>query len=218
MTAAPAHDDGTSRRAFLGASGLAVAAQVIGVPSDALAFENRVGQKDVFALKTKSPTPSGVGEGLKDGKLRPCRPLPNCFTSSPLEEDAKNFYPPFEYEGMGKAEAMATLMEVINGYKPGQRGVDEGGFKVMKATPDYVYVQFESGKRGYTDDFELGIIEDGPEGGRVLVRSSSRIGIVDQGVNAVRINYIVKKLNEYEGWNAKKISKETHPYYVGQNR
>ena len=55
---------------------------------------------------------------------------------------------------------MATVLEVINAYKPGQGGIDQGGFKVIKSTPDYLYVQFESGKRGYIDDFEA-LVGDG---------------------------------------------------------
>jgi hypothetical protein len=56
---------------------------------------------------------------------------------------------------------MATVLEVINTYKPGQGGIDEGGFKVITSTPDYLYVQFESGKRGYVDDFEIALVGDG---------------------------------------------------------
>ena len=41
-------------------------------------------------------------------------------------------------------------------------------------------LQFESGKRGYIDDFELALVQPG----KVLVRSSSRIGYLDFGVNA----------------------------------
>ena len=85
--------------------------------------------------------------------------------------------------------------------------------QVIKSSPDYVYVQFESGKRGYVDDFEAAIVDEG----KVLVRSSSRLGYLDFGVNAKRINYIAAQLNEYEGWQCATISKKTHPEYVAQN-
>ena len=32
-------------------------------------------------------------------------------------------------------------MQVVNAYKPGQGGIDEGGFKVIKTTDDYIYAQ-----------------------------------------------------------------------------
>jgi len=32
-------------------------------------------------------------------------------------------------------------VQVVNAYKPGQGGIDEGGFKVIKTTDDYIYAQ-----------------------------------------------------------------------------
>ncbi len=51
----------------------------------------------------------------------------------------------------------------------------------------------------------------------LAVRSSSRLGYLDFGVNAKRINYIASQLNEYEGWKCSRITKDTHPEYVAQN-
>ena len=63
-----------------------------------------------------------------------------------------------------------------------------------------MYVQFESLKNGYIDDLELAAI---PEigGGAVQVRSSSRVGYLDFGVNAKRLNYIAQQLRS-RGWDA----------------
>mmetsp|Transcript_63850 Transcript_63850/g.93491 ORF Transcript_63850/g.93491 Transcript_63850/m.93491 type:complete len:268 (-) Transcript_63850:425-1228(-) len=200
------------RRSFLLAAGVSVAGQMIATPQHVLAFENRVAAKGKYP-----PSPGakakGVGDGPKDGQLKFCSGQPNCFTSSPLEEDAEHAFPPFEYQGMNKEAAMETLMQVVNAYKPGQGDIDTGGFKVVKTSPDYIYVQFESGKKGYVDDFELALVDDG----KVLVRSSSRLGYLDFGVNAKRINYFADRLNEYEGWKCSKISKASHPDYVAQN-
>jgi len=186
---------------------------VLGAPREVPAFDNRVAAKGKYP-PSPGAKPKGVGEGPKDGQLKFCTGQPNCFTSSAsAEDDAEHFFPPFEYTGLSKKEAMATLLEVVNAYKPGQGGIDEGGFKVIKTTDDYIYAQFESGKRGYVDDFELAMVDDG----KVLVRSSSRLGYLDFGVNAKRINYIAAQLNEYEGWSCSKISKSSHPDYVAQN-
>lgn len=123
---APAH----SRRSVLVA---AVAAQLMCSPLAATAFDNRVVPKGKFP-PTPGPKPKGVGDGPKDGQLKFCTGQPNCFTSTPLEEDAEHFYPPFEYTGMSKSDAMDTLLEVITNYKPGQGKIDEGGFKVRGAS------------------------------------------------------------------------------------
>ena len=80
----------------------------------------------------------------------------------------------------------------------------------------YIYVQFESLKNGYVDDFELAIVGDEKDSNAVQVRSSSRLGYLDFGVNAKRINYIAKALRE-KGWEAEGVALETHRDYAIQN-
>ena len=55
----------------------------------------------------------------------------------------------------------------------------------------------------------------GKEG--VQVRSSSRVGYLDFGVNAKRLNYLAKALRE-KGWNAEGVDLlKTHVDYATQN-
>jgi uncharacterized protein (DUF1499 family) len=90
-----------------------------------------------------------------------------------------------------------------------------------------MYVQFESLKNGYVDDLELAFIDSG-SGGRggngdvittdnaIQVRSSSRLGYLDFGVNAKRINYLAMKLRS-KGWDAPGVEFETHKGYAEEN-
>ena len=81
----------------------------------------------------------------------------------------------------------------------------------MKEADSYLYYQFESLKKGYIDDVEFARIP-GSEG--ILVRSASRVGFTDFGVNAIRLNYISDKLRK-EGWTIDEINEKTHrDYYV----
>lgn len=70
---------------------------------------------------------------------------------------------PFRYDKPLTA-AFQDVKTVIAAYPPGQRGIDGGGFKVVKesvtASSGYVYVQFESRRKGYIDDFEV-LLSDG---------------------------------------------------------
>ena len=70
----------------------------------------------------------------------------------------------------------------------GQNGIDGGGFQVIaqRASTEgaYLYVQFESLRKGYIDDMEFAV-----QDGRVNVRTSSRLGYLDLGVNAKRYNW-----------------------------
>lgn len=42
-----------------------------------------------------------------------------------------------------------TLKQAIKEYPPGQGFIDGGGFKVVKETDNYIYVQYEALKKGY---------------------------------------------------------------------
>ena len=51
----------------------------------------------------------------------------------------------------------------------------------------------------------------------VLVRSSSRVGYTDFGVNAVRLNYISASLRE-KGWKIDEITPKSHSdYWMASN-
>ncbi len=69
----------------------------------------------------------------------------------------------------------------MNAYPPGQSNIDGGGFNIVTFDPKagYMYVQFESLKNGYVDDFELAAVGDNSDGNNIVqIRSSSRLGYV----------------------------------------
>ena len=67
--------------------------------------------------------------------------------------------------------------------------------------------QYEALKKGYIDDVEFHLRD-----GLVQVRSSSRVGQTDFGVNAIRLNYISAQLRK-EGWTADEITEKSFPDY-----
>ena len=124
---------------------------------------------------------------------------------------------PKELGDDGKEKAFAQLVEVLNAYKPGQGGIDGGGFKIIKSDlkNGYIYTQFESYKNGFIDDVEVAWI-DGLGERAVQVRSSSRLGYLDYGVNAKRLNYIANDLRS-KGWDAKGVDFDAHQNYAIEN-
>jgi uncharacterized protein (DUF1499 family) len=153
--------------------------------------------------------------------LKHCGGAPNCFCSTDsVEDDPDHSIPawiwPKEFSD-DKEKAFVQLAEVITAYEPGQSNVDGGGFKIMTndAKKGYIYTQFQSLKNGYIDDLELVFI-DGMGDRTVQVRSSSRIGYLDYGVNAKRLNYVAKTLRD-KGWDAKGVDYDTHTNYAIQN-
>lgn len=149
--------------------------------------------------------------------LKPCGAAPNCFCSTDdIEDDPEHNIPAWTWpKGLDKAQAFQEIESAINAYEPGQGNIDGGGFQIVKKEPGYIYTQFESLKNGYIDDVEFAFIE-GKGDDAVQVRSSSRIGYLDFGVNAKRLNYIAKELKS-KGWNAPGVDFSTHPDYALQN-
>ena len=99
----------------------------------------------------------------------------------------------------------------LNAYpQEGQGGVDLGGWTLVEDTPSYQRVEFRSGignfakffngGKPFVDDLEFSIEET-----TVGVRSSSRVGDSDFGVNGKRLNYIAAELAK-KGWDAKGVA------------
>mmetsp|Transcript_27446 Transcript_27446/g.23058 ORF Transcript_27446/g.23058 Transcript_27446/m.23058 type:complete len:298 (+) Transcript_27446:1-894(+) len=195
----------------------------------ATAFDNAIAEYSKFAKKPKrrGDAPKDLGVAPRsinknslnaDPKnfagLRGCDGKTNCFstTGDDLMEDRiqtgqdtliKTWVPPAD-----DAAPWASLVAEVKAYTPGQGFIDGGGFKVSKETESYIYVQFEALKKGYIDDVEFALSKDSS----VQVRSSSRVGATDFGVNAKRLNYIAAGLRK-KGWRIEDITEKTHPDY-----
>jgi len=213
---------GPSRRAaalgaLLGAGALGAA----GAPP-ARAFGNRV---EKLRNEPKSPgrRPEYLGAhprtegGPPD--LAGCGTTPNCFSSA-AGGGSPYYLEPWRFARGGPAKAFEDLQAVVGAYRPGQRGVDGGGFQVQEADAGrgYLYVQFESLRKGYKDDVEFLVRADAVGGGgEVRVRSASRQGRKDLGVNAKRLNGIAEGLSQLDGWSAPLLTNARFPEYVRLN-
>lgn len=102
-----------------------------------------------------------------------------------------------------------TVKEVLSTYpQGGQAGVDKGGWKIVEDFNggDGARVEFTSGRgpfvwlvnfgKPFIDDVALQLTDRGV----VEVRSSSRIGVSDLGVNQKRLQFLANALNE-RGWS-----------------
>jgi len=190
-------------------------------PQSSPAFDNRLQVKLEPFPKTPGPQPKDLGL-RSDGSLKGCDFVkPNCFSSSANPEDIEGdlyksyLIPKFKFS-KPKSEAFQDVLKVLENYEVGHDNIDGGGFKIVKkdGVSGYVYVQYESLKKGYIDDFEIALGNDGT----ASVRTASRLGFLDLGVNAKRINYIANKLNSVGGWEAPKVSSSSHPNYFNLNR
>ena len=123
------------------------------------------------------PTPRKLG--VENGRLKPPSKTPNSVSSQaglyadhPMRAYAE--IEPFRFSGDGKA-AFARLVELV---KATQR------VTVVTKEPHYLYAQCRTALLKFTDDLELWLDESAQV---IHVRSSSRIGRKDFGVNRARV-------------------------------
>lgn len=118
--------------------------------------------------------------GVKDGQLAPCPDTPNCVSSQAT--DAGHAIEPLTYD-TAPAEAMRRLRQVV-GAMPRTR--------VVSAADDYLHVEFTSAILRFVDDVEFHI---DAANRRIHVRSASRVGRSDLGVNRKRVEAIRAAFN-----------------------
>lgn len=122
-----------------------------------------IGVAGFFFLAQKSKT--GTPPGLAGGVLTPCPSSPNCV-SSEAGADEKHRVDPLPLD------AWERLPDVIAAL----------GGKVVASDDAYIASEFSSKLMGFVDDVELRRSET-----EVQVRSASRVGYGDAGVNRKRV-------------------------------
>jgi uncharacterized protein (DUF1499 family) len=124
--------------------------------------------------------------GVRDGKLKPPATTPNSVTSqadlwpdAPRKDEAR--IAPIAMQGDGKA-TIAKIAQVIE---------DLPGSHLVERRDDYLYAQFTTPLMRFVDDVEFWF---DPAAGVVQVRSASRVGRKDFGVNRARVENIRARL------------------------
>ena len=133
-------------------------------------------------LKGKPPSQLGV----RDGRLRPPAPTPNSVSSQAalyLEPGQRTYasIEPLPLQGSGP-QTIAKLRAIVESMP---------GAEVVKSNPDYLYAQYTTRLMKYVDDVEFWF---DPAKKAIQVRSASRLGSRDFGVNRARIDAIRLRL------------------------
>jgi uncharacterized protein (DUF1499 family) len=108
--------------------------------------------------------------GVKDGRFAPCKRTPNCVSSQADPADQEHYVAPIAYSG--------TMQELRRAVESMTRAT------VVREEGNYLYAEYKSALMGYVDDVEL-LLDD--KAHLVQVRSASRLGRSDFGVNRKRI-------------------------------
>lgn len=118
----------------------------------------------------------GQVPGLIAGKLSRCPQSPNCVTSE-HRDDAKHYAAPLAIRPGAQGDAWNLL----------RQAVQKSGGVVVADTGGYLAAEYTSAVFGFVDDLEARL-DAGT--GVIHVRSASRVGKSDFGVNAGRVEAV----------------------------
>lgn len=121
--------------------------------------------------------------GIKDGKLSGPRKTPNSVLSEGIETTHPAYVAPLAFTGDPRA-ALAKLGAVL-------QALDR--VTILKVEETYLCAEFRSKTLGYVDDFEARV---DAATNLIHVRSASRLGRRDMGVNRARVEMIRAKFAE----------------------
>ena len=114
--------------------------------------------------------------GVIGGRLSPCRRTPNCVSSQADPADKEHYVAPIPFKG----DAIAAVRKAVESM-PRSR--------IISADSHYLYAEFRSALLHYVDDVEFHY-----DGTVIHVRSASRLGRRDFGVNRARVEELRKRI------------------------
>jgi uncharacterized protein (DUF1499 family) len=121
--------------------------------------------------------------GMATGQLLACPATPNCVNSQSL--DAEHRITPLTYTSSAE-DAFNTLKTVVQSFKQSA---------IAQEIDNYLYAEFTIPVVGFVDDVEFLLDKDAQV---IHVRSASRLGESDLGVNRKRIETIRAKFNQLQ--------------------
>ena len=121
--------------------------------------------------------------GVKDGRFKPPSGTRNSVSSQAAlyTDHPQSIYAaidPLPLKGAGAADSLKTLETVL-------RAMPD--VTIVEQRPDYLYAQAQTRWLKFVDDLEFWA---NPAGGVIEVRSASRLGQEDVGVNRMRVGAI----------------------------
>ncbi|MGD8519737.1 MAG: DUF1499 domain-containing protein [Desulfobacterales bacterium] len=117
-------------------------------------------------------------------KMTPCPKTPNCVSS--VDTDSKHFIQPLQFVGKA-SEAHERLLKILYSLKR---------VRVVASGEDFIRAEFVSAIFRFVDDVEFYLDDRNKV---IHVKSASRVGYSDLGVNRRRVENLRKRFGEVEG-------------------
>jgi uncharacterized protein (DUF1499 family) len=128
-------------------------------------------------LKLSGKRPDNLG--VSGGRLAPCPHKPNCV-SSQAKPGSPHCVKPLRFQGDART-ALERLEQIIRALPR---------TTLVERRDDYLYAEFSSALLGFVDDVEFYVV---PQEGVIHLRSASRMGYSDFGVNLARVEDLRRK-------------------------
>ena len=122
--------------------------------------------------------------GVKDGRLARPKSTPNCVSSQADPADAEHYIAPIPFKGDAVA-AMAAARKAVESMR---------GATVIRHEGNYLYAEFRTQIMRFVDDVEFLFDE---KAAVIHLRSASRLGRRDFGVNRARVESIRSRIEGY---------------------
>jgi len=119
--------------------------------------------------------------GAKDGRLAPPKGSPNNVSSQADPADAEHYIAPIPFKG-DAAAAMAAVARAVAGME---------GATIIRRDGGYLYAEYRTKLMRFVDDVEF--LHDA-KAGVIHVRSASRLGRRDFGVNRARVEALRRRI------------------------
>jgi uncharacterized protein (DUF1499 family) len=119
--------------------------------------------------------------GVREGRLAPCPATPNCVSSDAADEGHR-------------VDPLVLAAPAAEAWEAAHRGVASlPRTRIVQIRPTYLRAECRSAVFRFTDDLELQLRE---ADGTIAVRSASRVGRSDLGVNRRRVEALREALRE----------------------
>ncbi len=120
--------------------------------------------------------------GVKDGRLAPPKRTPNCVSSQADPADTEHYIAPIAFKGDALA-AMAAVRKAVEGMTDAT---------IVRHEGNYLYAEYRTKLMRFVDDVEFTYDE---KAGLLHVRSASRLGRRDFGVNRARVEALRARIS-----------------------
>lgn len=145
----------------------------------------------ILTLGVACSVPRPTNLGVKAGRLVPCPGKSNCVVSN--EDDQKHYIAPIPYE-VDQEAAFQVLKDIV---------ITMERAEIIEETPIYLRLEYKTKTFGFVDDVEFYF----PSDPVILIRSASRVGYSDFGVNRKRLESVRAMFEE----KIKEVPMESQP-------